>query len=162
MKIDFKIREIYSNKDLNLLHNFLLYFPISYPNYNKWVNETCIPEINSGRKNAILAFHEDRLIGDIITQKHEELSNVLEIKNLRIDPRYNGRGLGYFLLKQIEAENKDFGMIYGDIRQELQGTIRFFELIRFKKIMTVSLYNNKLDTIVMKELGKNKKLEDFI
>ncbi len=53
----------------------------------------------------MMSFSEGILVGDLIYQLHKEISNLLELKNIRIHPSIRNRYFAFFMLKQIEKEN---------------------------------------------------------
>lgn len=149
--MDFQFKTVSSVKELNSLRDFLLPLPLEYPEYEKWVIQTCIPEIELGYKQAILAFSNGYLIGDAIHQPHKQLPNTTEFKNLRIHPRYRRRDIGHFLLRQVEEESKAKRIIL-DVDSKQTAIICFLEFCGYRKIAGVNLYSPKsLDYVMIKE-----------
>src|SRR3989344_7617874 len=107
MSLDLTIRLISDEKDLRKLRHFLLGQALWYPNYERWVEDVCIPDISNNWKTAIIAYSNGHVVGDVIFQKHKQLPKTREIKNLRINPDYRRRDLAHFLIRQAEEEDKE-------------------------------------------------------
>lgn len=156
MNVNFTIRQVDDLRDLRLLREFLHRHDLGYPNYDEWVDCVCIPEIEDGYKNAVVAFHGTILVGDLVWQAHKELPRTVECKNLRIDPLVRERGLAYFLLKQCEVESrKDSDIIIGDIHSNQDDIKLFFLRYGFRVLYQAPLYSdNRLETVMIRELKK--------
>lgn len=155
MALDLTIRTISDEKDLKKLRHFLLGQELWYPNYEQWIEEVCIPDINNNWKTAMVAYSNGHVVGDAIFQKHKQLPKTRELKNLRINPEYRRRDLAHFLIRQVEEENKgsfDRIILDTDIRKE--GTIKFLTFCGYKPIMQLPLYSpHNLDMIMVKEFN---------
>ena len=150
--VNINIKELESNKELELLRKFLLEQSLGYPNYEAWVECVCIPELERSYKKAYLAFYYGHLVGDAIFQPHKELSDFIEFKNLRIHPEYRGRYLGLFLARQIEVENNK--NIICDTREK--DIVELLKRLDYREIAVQSLYDsNTLDIVMMKEINSN-------
>lgn len=155
--VDFTFRGIDSVKDLKNLELSLIYQRLWYPKYEKWVTERCIPDIESGWKKVISVFYGKEIIGDAIFQPHKELPKTLEFKNMRIDQRFWRRGIGYFLLKQVEFSRGENERIILDVDYRLGGTINFLKRCGYKILCSRRLYDpNNLDVIMLKEFPTDK------
>ncbi len=107
-----------------------------------------------GYKEAIMALDGGVVCGDIIWQRHKQIPNLVEIKNLRISEWFRGRGAAAFMLKQIEAldTKRDFGII-GDVRAEQKEVIEFMKRMGFTSLFGASLYSsNHLEMVMLKIL----------
>jgi ribosomal protein S18 acetylase RimI-like enzyme len=82
---------------------------VDYPNYYDWT-EKVEAEINTGQKRAMLAYSGREAIGTVVYQRHQELTGVVEIKNISVSPDSRGRYVGSFLLRNVELEatNQDY------------------------------------------------------
>ena len=131
------ITTIQDEKDLSLLLNFMKKQPQYYPNYKDWLFGKCKERIESGRYIPIIAISKGKVIGDAIFQ-YLDTQNI-EIKNFRIDPKYQNRDLGHFLLKQVETETKKASMNLDVSIDNFQG-IEFFIQNGFKILKKENLY----------------------
>ena len=158
MSLDLTIRLISDEKDLRKLRHFLLGQALWYPNYERWVEDVCIPDINNNWKTAIIAYSNGHVVGDVIFQKHKQLPKTREIKNLRINPDYRRRDLAHFLIRQAEEEDKEsFERILLDTDTKDTGIIRFLTFCGYKPIMKMPLYSqHNMDLIFSKEFPQIK------
>lgn len=156
MDINFHIRQVDDLRDLRLLRDFMHRYDLGYPNYHKWVDSVCVPEIESGYKTAVVAFCDRIIVGDMIWQPHKELPRTIEGKNLRINPNVRKRGLAYFLMKQCEVESrKDSNKIIVDIPSDQYDIKLFLLRYGFSVLYQAPLYsNNRLETVMIKDLEK--------
>lgn len=72
-----------------------------YPNYKDWVDGKCLPRVESGQATAWIAIADSEVVGDVVYQQLDAAR--IEIKNLRVDPEYRNRAIGYCLLHQVEV-----------------------------------------------------------
>jgi hypothetical protein len=157
--LDYHFRTIGSIKDINLLRDHLLIQPLHYPEYEKWVLNVCVPDIESGWKNAVLAFYCGKLIGNIIYRSHKQLPRTCEFKNMRINSSFRGQDIGHFLIRQSEEEairSGQFDRIILDIDSGETGIEKFLMFCGYNVFFRTSLYGPRLDVIMGKELAKNK------
>ena len=154
MGFDFRFRFLEDEKELKQLKNFLIEQPFSYPNYEDWVERT-IPEIDCGYKKTILAFSDDILAGDLIFQPHKTLSKVMELKNMRIHPDFKRRYFGFFMLRQMEAESKDYDAITCDARSDMVNVLSLLKLCGYREISRVPLYDPNVEDIILLKNLKN-------
>tara|TARA_Y100000034_G_scaffold125608_1_gene175563 strand:+ start:528 stop:995 length:468 start_codon:yes stop_codon:yes gene_type:complete len=155
MDINFSIRKVDDLKDLRLLRDFLHMHDLGYPRYDEWVDTVCIPDIEDGYKTAVIALHEDIIVGDILWQPHKEVGRVVEPKNLRIHPDLRERGLAYFLMKQCEVESRgDFSVIIADFPEDQLDMNLFLLRYGFRVLYSAHLYSeNRRETIVTKDIN---------
>lgn len=92
--------------DIRALRDFLYHQNLGYPSYDEWVFRAT-EEIDDGYKQSILAFDDGKIVGNVIFQPHKEISNLREIKNLRVDQSIRLRKFGSFLLRQAEWFQSD-------------------------------------------------------
>ncbi len=155
MPFDFRFRFLEDEKEIRKLREFLLLQPLNYPNYEDWV-ERAIMEIDLGYKKSILSFSDNIIVGDLIFQPHKTLSRVMELKNMRIHPEFKRRYFGYFMLRQAEAESKNYNMITCDTRSNRIDVLNLLKLCGYKEVSRVPLYNSNTEDIIMsKILSKN-------
>lgn len=148
-RFNFQFRSIESMSDVHRLIDFLSKQSLGYPNYDDWI-QRAEPEVESGYKQAVLAFSDNYLVGDSIYQPHKELSRVREVKNFRIHPKLRRRAFGYFILKQVEELNKEeFDAIIVDARTDNQESINFLTFCRYVPIAKVPLYDRNSPDVVM-------------
>ena len=100
-----------------------------YPNHDVWLDRV-EAQVLAGTKRAMLAYHEGRPVGAVVYQRHTDRSDVLEIKNISVDPEAAGRYVGSFLLHNsvLEAEKVDFPGVEEvtvDTKQTNRGMIKF-------------------------------------
>lgn len=153
MALDLTIRAVSDEKELSGLRTFLLGQALWYPNYERWVEEVCIPDIENNWKTAIVAYSSRHIVGDAIFQKHKQLPRAREIKNIRINPEYRRRDLAHFLIRQVEEESRElFDRIILDTDTKNTGIARFLTFCGYRPIMRLPLYSeHNLDIIFSKE-----------
>jgi hypothetical protein len=131
------ITPIQDEKELKLLKGFILEQPQFYPKFKEWVDEKCIPRIESGIYKNLIAISKRSIIGDMIYRYLDE--NNIEIKNFRIDEGYSNRDLGHFLFRQLEVENPDCRLIT-DVTVDNFSGIQFMIRNGFNIISKENLY----------------------
>ncbi len=153
MPLNLEIRTVGDEKDLFRLRDFILSHPLWYPQHDKWVEEVCIPEIETGWKTAVVAYSDRVIIGDAVWQPHKQLPRTREFKNLRVHPDLRRRDLGHFLLRQVEEEGRGtFDRIMLDTDKRNKGMITFLQFCGYQPIMETPLYTGKnVDVIMSKE-----------
>ena len=143
---------------IDMLIDFMAKQNLDYPNYDKWLNKTK-KEIVAGDKEAILAFNEGRLIGNLVHQisRDEGLGKIREIKNLRVHQDFRERGIANFMLKQLynDCAGKYYGLIL-DVRAEQTETYNFLIGQGFSPIIGLPLYEkNREEKVMFKPLDKD-------
>lgn len=153
MALDLTIKAISDERELIGLRNFLLGQALWYPNYEQWVEDVCIPDIENNWKTAIVAYSNKHVVGDAIFQKHKQLPRTREIKNLRINPEFRGRDLAHFLIRQVEEENNgSFDRIILDTDIKNISIVQFLSFCGYNPIMKMPLYSeHNIDMIFSKE-----------
>jgi hypothetical protein len=154
MGFDFKFRFLEDEKELRQLKKFLVEQSFNYPNYEDWVERT-IPEIDCGYKKTILAFSDDILIGDLIFQPHKTLPRILELKNMRIHQDLKRRYFGFFMLRQAEAESKNYDAIICDTRSDRLDVLNLMKLSGYIEISRIPLYDSNVEDVVLWKNLKN-------
>jgi len=151
MGFNINFRSIESEKDIHNLVKFILGQPLSYNGYNDWV-QRIINEFYCGYKQAILGLIDEVLVASLIYQNHKEFSRIRELKNLRVDPRVQGRCISQFMIRQAEMENrKNYDAVMCDIRSNKKGIIKLFESMGYEKLIEVPFYQKDvLDTVLVK------------
>lgn len=81
---------------------------LDYPDFDRWL-EKVHEELKTETKRALLALSANQVIGAIIYQRHRQLPEVVEIKNLTVRPDMRGRCVASFLIRNAEVEGcRDF------------------------------------------------------
>ena len=122
MPIDFTFRNI-EPRSLDPAMQFIASQNLGYPNYERWV-EKAREELSFGIKHRILNYSNRIVVGDVIFQRHKQLANILEIKNIRIHPELRGRNFASFMLRQAELEMSSKAVIV-DARANQKDMIYF-------------------------------------
>ena len=142
------------------LYNFIRQFPLDYPDYFEWLQK-CKRELELGYKKAFYVTNSNgEIIGSIIFQPHKKESSVLEIKNLRIHPLHEHRGLGSVLESSVElyAKENDFQKIQCDVRQE--NPVLFFMQKRGYRVKSKERLYGALEEIVLQKDVLRHQLEN--
>jgi UDP-N-acetylenolpyruvoylglucosamine reductase len=144
-------REPDSFSEVKLLADFLWKQDLGYPNYSDWVLRAR-NEIDLGYKKSIIAFDESRIVGNVVFQKHKEIPEIREIKNLRVSIDLRFRKFGSFLLKQAEwFESSNYSLLMADFRETEKWIGSFLIKEGFQVIRSASLYDDKIDSIAVKK-----------
>ena len=81
---------------------------LDYPDFDAWI-EKAHAELKTEQKRALLALSIGQVVGVIVYQRHHQLPNTLEIKNLTVRPDMRGRHIADFLIRNAEIEGiRDF------------------------------------------------------
>jgi GNAT superfamily N-acetyltransferase len=82
---------------------------VDYPDFENWLGRVHI-QLKSEEKRAVIALSSGYIVGAIIYQRHQELEETLEVKNITVRPDMRGRLVASFLLRSAEMEgHRDFG-----------------------------------------------------
>ncbi|MBS3140799.1 GNAT family N-acetyltransferase [Candidatus Woesearchaeota archaeon] len=147
MGFSFNFREVGSERDVREVIDFLASQPLGYPNYPDWVQRT-EAELFSGYKQAVLAYNEGTLVGDIVHQPHKYIPRVREIKNIRVHPDLRERGFARFMLRQVEVDARDGNeAVVVDTRKSNDEMIEFLKRCGYFHLITVSLYDSTEEDI---------------
>ena len=158
MTFRFTFSDLRDRYEIKKLVDFLHKQDLGYPNYDNWVGRT-ENELDIGYKKAIIAISERRIVGNLVYQTHKGLSQLLEIKNLRVHKDFRMRDFARFMLKQLEVEAQEFYRgIIGDVREDQYETLRFMTSCGYKPIITAQLYNEKSDITLIKPIRKDLSL----
>ncbi len=157
MHFNFNFRGIEAVSDIREIVNFIHNQNLGYPGYHDWVQRT-EAELYYGNKQAVLAFSDASLVGDLIFQQHKRASGLLELKNLRIHPKFRMRDFARFMLKQVEVEHGSYDALVCDVRTEQRGTIQFLESCGYVQTMVVPLYDDSLEVVMLKVLDSSRQL----
>ncbi|MBI5803383.1 GNAT family N-acetyltransferase [Candidatus Pacearchaeota archaeon] len=148
MFLDYVFREI-NLRNLKQAIGFVAEQDLGYPNYQDWIIRTG-EELSSGQKHGILAYSNGIVLGDIIFQKHKQVPNFYEIKNIRVLPELRGRHFAAFMLKQAELEMQNSAAITIDARKEQGQIINFLASQKYIPIAEVPLYDSHNDVVMVK------------
>lgn len=81
---------------------------VAYPDYDAWL-EKVHRELRTEQKRALVAFAHGAVCGATIYQRHKQLADVLEMKNITVRPEEQGRLIASFLMRNTEVEGlRDF------------------------------------------------------
>ncbi len=127
---------------------------VDYPDYYDWLQKVHT-QIKSEKKRAIIALYEKQIVGVTIYQKHEQIRNALEIKNLTVRPDVQGRYVASFLLRNTEYLGyKDFkcSHVLCDAKSHNQAIKAFLLRHKYLPQGTADLYGlNSGDDIIFKK-----------
>jgi ribosomal protein S18 acetylase RimI-like enzyme len=84
---------------------------MDYPDHESWLHKA-YGELLGGKKRAIIALNQGRIVGATIYQRHKQHPHLIELKNFTVRPDHGGRYIGSFLLRNTEIEGRrDFAGI---------------------------------------------------
>lgn len=126
-----------------------------------WIGKTEY-QLEIGEKEAILAFSEGRLAGNLVHQdcKDNGPGRLREVKNARTHPQLRDKYFMKFMLRQLfkECEGKYVGLIC-DARANQTNTINYFIHEGFIPIAKTTLYEGNMEEVTMfKPLGRDASL----
>lgn len=154
IKMHCRFLQIKEPNEIQEVYDFIKSFPLSYPDYNLWV-EKCRKELESGYKKGFYAKDFNMVIGSVIFQMHKQDKSILEIKNFRVLQEYANKGIGSGLYKLTEeyAKKENFEKVQVDAHFDNNLTIKFLLNKGFLIIKKEALYTPlKLEIILSKEL----------
>lgn len=148
-----RIQLLTEPEEISRLYEFLKQFPLDYPDYSRWL-EKCKRELELGYKKAFYATNSNgRIIGSIIFQPHKQERQILELKNLRVDPSYEQKGAGSLLesLASLYADENGFKRIQCDAHAD-NPVVLFMQKKGYVIEAKESLYTAKKESILVKDL----------
>jgi len=157
MSFNFNFRFAEDEKDIGKIIKFLEARPFNYPNYLNWVCRVK-EELLVGYKQGIFAVSDDGvLVGDLIFQPHKDFpGNFLELKNLRIHEKIQGRYFGVFMLKQAEVEARgNYQGIVCDVRSDNLSVAGLLKFMGYQELFRAPIYGKNAEDIVF---GKSFKI----
>jgi GNAT superfamily N-acetyltransferase len=152
----FEFKEVGDQRDLQELRVFVHAHELWYPQYHDWVDEVCIPEIDMGYKTGVLGWKDGEVVGNIIFQPHKQLTDILELKNIRISPNARKRGIGYFLMRQMECAARDSGFseCIGDTDKRSKDMLGLAQYMGYSLMHSRSIYDpNNEDVVFLKKVA---------
>ena len=157
MGFKFTFSQADTEKEIRMARDFLAMHDLGYPNYNRWV-QRAEAEMLSGYKRTIIVISQGRVVGDLVYQPHKHLKGIAEIKNLRVNPKLNGRYFATFMLRQLEVETsrENFYAIWVDARESQKDVIGFFASQGYAPVETLPLYEKTAREVVMLKPLKQK------
>lgn len=149
-------KDISSTADISLVKDFMIEQSLGYPNYEAWV-ERASHEMDAGYKQAVMAFYNGKMVGDIVFQPHKEIDKILEIKNIRVHEEVRGRNVANFMLKQIEFNFKNkYDAFIVDAPKEKQDIKGLLLSTGYVPIVSVPLYSNQsVDIIYARQFSES-------
>jgi hypothetical protein len=161
MSFYFTFTNLEDINQLKLLVNFMASQDLDYPHYDEWLQKT-ENQLERGEKQAILAFSEGKLVGDLVHQvcRDNGLGFLREIKNLRIHSEVRERYFAGFMLRQLytECAGKYDGLLL-DARANQKQTQGFLVSQGFIPVMNIPLYERNMNEVIMfKPLGKKSEI----
>ena len=89
-----------SDKALGSFSELVLESEDLYPGIDKWFQKKVIPGIRDGRRIAFVVFHQGKAIAESIIK----FGSRTKMCSMRVDPAYQGKGIGPFLFAQLANE----------------------------------------------------------
>lgn len=149
--------ECHPGKAVDFLSGPRLWIPKSdYPDFTDWLDKVRT-ELTHGSKHGIFCYLAGQLVGSVLYQRHKKTTQLLEIKNLTVDPRISRRFVASFLLRNAEVEGqKCFGStaIICDAKKSNLAVNAFLVRNRYRAVGTIDIYGKSAgtDTVYMKDL----------
>lgn len=156
---DLRFDAVESAQHLRQLADFLRAHPGSYAGerHEQWIDEVCIPGIESGERTALAWFQDGEIVGDTVLKVDDITSNTVEIKNFRVlnVDKLNGRKInhiGDFMITQAISEAVDLLVDTNQLTSDADAitinldttegnpVISFFERYGFEEIGRAELY----------------------
>ncbi|MFP4118712.1 MAG: hypothetical protein ACLFTH_01500 [Candidatus Woesearchaeota archaeon] len=137
--------------DILQLTEFLGKQSLGYVGYDDWVEKVKF-QLDTGSKKAVIAYSEDKIVGDILYQPHRTLDRVREVKNIRVHPDMRWRDFARFMHRQVEfLESHEYDYLMADAPADNKGVCFFLEGVGYVPVFTVPLYeDNSLDIVYVK------------
>ena len=113
--MDFRFTNEYNSSRLDEIVDYLrgprLWIPCNdYPDFNEWLQKVH-NELRTETKRAVIALSQNQIAGVVIYQRHKNIADTIELKNLTIRPDQRGRYIASFLIRNAEIEGlRDFGL----------------------------------------------------
>ena len=157
MSVDLLFRSLSTEKELGKLLEFLSRQSLGYPGYQDWVMRS-EHEINAGYKKAILGLSREKLVANVIYQSHKQIGRIREIKNLRVAPEARNMGIGRFLLRQAETEDRgEYDVVLCDVRSEQKDVISMLALSGYASIGQRPIYDSGHEDMVLVKSFESEK-----
>ena len=147
---NFLVRKINPLNEIEELYQFIKRHHLNYPNYFSWI-ERCKKELEQGIKSAFCAYVSDKIVGNIIFQRHKEDNTILEIKNFRVLLKFQNQGVGSKLLLEVEnfAKREKFKRMQIDTHDDNLQLIDFLKKKGFKIDGEAYLYTNSQVEVIL-------------
>ncbi len=157
MGFSFTFRQVESSPDVGKVIDFISSQPLKYPRYDLWVQKT-ESELLASQKRGILALSDGRVVGDLIYQDHKTLAGFLELKNLRVHPKFRVREFARFMLRQVEVQARESHYaVICDVRPERRDVVSFLSSCGYTPVLEGPLYDpNTSDISFVKPLRKSQ------
>ncbi|MDB5185746.1 MAG: hypothetical protein JWL85_269 [Candidatus Saccharibacteria bacterium] len=135
--------------------------PYNEVQHNAWLEDICIPGVNSGERRALAWWQNGRMIGDAVLKAAGP--NTAELKNFRVaSPQWlQGRGLGAFMLRQATVEATELLVERGLVSNEANAVTlmldtladssaaAFFAYQGFREVGRAELYTPGQQEVIM-------------
>jgi len=130
----------------------------NYPGYDTWLQKV-EGQIISGTKRAMVAYFGNKTVGAVVYQRHPEIPDTLEVRNISVSPDVGGRYVGSFMLRnsELEAAAHDFPgieRITVDTKQDNTGMTKFLldHEYRLEEVRDLYGLDAGLDAVFVKTL----------
>jgi len=147
------IRQVQTPEDAQAVFGFIKQFPLNYPDYESWL-EKCKEELKIGSKHAFYVIgSKEPVVGSIVFQQHRLESQVLELKNLRVNPKNVRQTIGSWLefLAEFYAKHNGYKRIQCDAHPE-NPVVSFMESRGYRIEAHETLYTAKAEVILIKDI----------
>ncbi len=153
-----KVELIKDPGEVTQLYEFIKKMSLDYPDYQLWV-EKCKRELELGIKKGLVMRDNDKIIAEMVFQNHKDDNKILEIKNVRVDDAYRGRGYFGIFLAEAEkyARKHDLKRIMVDCHSDQIKIVETTLKYGFKLESNEKLYNDKLESILVKDISGEEK-----
>ncbi|HLC72540.1 MAG TPA: GNAT family N-acetyltransferase [Candidatus Nanoarchaeia archaeon] len=140
-------------EEIRRLYDFIRAQPFDYPRYLDWV-EKCKRELELGIKRALVVKSQGIIVADLVFQAHKQERGVIEIKNVRVNPNYQRRGLFRQLVEQLEEQvmQEGYRRIVVDTHATNMPFITASQRLGFRRVAEEPLYSDQLEVILVKDL----------
>lgn len=111
-----------------------------------------------------MTFSRRELVGSVVFQTCKTTPTLLEVKNIRTAPVFEGRLIAKFNLRNVEVESREnYSGIICDIHKYRRDLFNFLFVSGYRPICNTPLYTgDMIETIMFKPLGiKKNKLDTF-
>ena len=150
MSFNFSFRFADDEKDIMKVAEFLGRQPWGYPHYMDWVQRTR-EELLSGWKRSILALSDGISVGNLVFQPHKDFpAYFLELKNMRVHPKLQGRYFGVFMLRQAEVEGRrNYQGAICDTHSANLPVINLLNFMGYRELFRAPIYRGDSEEVIL-------------